>query len=94
MVPADLLTLPYERLAVPDDCLRPRLDPLDKGVDRPKMRSDLLAVRQDRLDIEPSWLEVRRGILMVREGPPGIDAESCEVGSNRLMAAAAYPPWS
>jgi len=70
------------------------LDPLDKGLDRLKMRLGALAVRQDPLDTGLSRLEVRRGVLKVREGRPGLDADRREMESNRLTAAAACPPLS
>jgi hypothetical protein len=85
MVPADLLALSEDCLAVPDDRPGLRSNPLDKGLDRLKMRSGLLAVRQDRRDIGLSRLEVCPSVLKVREGRPGLDADRRKVESDRLM---------
>jgi len=75
MVLADLLTLSEDCLAVPDDRLGLRSNPLDKGLDRLKMCSGALAVRQDPLDIGLSRLEVCQSGLKVREGRPGLEAD-------------------
>jgi hypothetical protein len=75
MVPPDLLALSQDCLAVPDDRPGLRSNPLDKGLDRLKMGSGLLAVRQDFLDIGLSRLEVCQGVLKVREGRPGLEMD-------------------
>ena len=87
MVPADLLALQEECLAVQNDRPGLRSNPLDTGLDRLKMRSGALAVRQDRLDMGLSRLEVCQGVLKVREGRPGLDEDHREVDSDRPAGA-------